>query len=342
MSLIVLLFGFGFVKLPFIALPALIVILPFSTRTIRVLKTKQFLVYSFMLAFFLMSSIAISVIHSNDYDREVFFILSLVVKFLLMPFIAYELVHDKKHNNSRNTLIVIFINVAFVTLGYVSKDFYLLSLQFLSPDATEVFKNLYRVRSVGFGAYHLEMAIFGIAYAYVLFSSGKVKTAVLTIVFVMTARIYAIFYFLLMLRYKKILLFGMIPIIVLLAGVNKIVYDYFEIFINLFIYGELNFTNMDHLISMVKIPPPDTLLYGDGRFFNGSHFYQGTDIGIIRMLYFSGIAGLIYFAILNIYPFSAKKTHLTIVEVAFFLLVMLKGLAVSSLISWIHFYERRV
>jgi hypothetical protein len=343
MRLMTLLFGFGFVKIPYITLPVLLILLPFSRTAKRVIATKVYLKYILILTFFVWFSITLAAFANNDsYGRDIYFIFSLAVKLALVPFIAYELVYDKKFNNSRNTLIVILINIAFVVLGYISKDFYVFSLKLISPGAEEVFTNLHRIRSVGFGAYHLEMAVFGIVYAYTLITSGKTKAALSTIIFVLSSRIFAVFYVLLVMRYKKLFLLIALPIIIYFAGKNQIIYDYFDVFVNLFIHGEINFKNLDHLISMVKIPSYETMLFGDGQFFDGKSFYQKTDIGILRLLFFSGIGGLVYFILLNLYPFRGKKFSTALIELIFFFLVMLKGIAVTSLISWVNYYEKKI
>lgn len=103
----------------------------------------------------------------------------------------------------------------------------------------------------------------------------------------------------------------------------------FEGFFNYFETGEWETSSTNRLMSMVVWPDnTKTWLIGDGFFDNpdGSGFYKHTDVGYLRLIYYSGLIGLLSFIIMFVaiaYQLCNKwpKERLLIIS-----LVLLQGL----------------
>ena len=70
----------------------------------------------------------------------------------------------------------------------------------------------------------------------------------------------------------------------------------FELFINYSQSGKLESDSTNHLSEMYVYPDNlKTWILGDGRFIaeDGMHYYKGTDVGYLRILFFMGLFGLL-------------------------------------------------
>lgn len=79
---------------------------------------------------------------------------------------------------------------------------------------------------------------------------------------------------------------------------GKIIDFGFEAFINLSENGELSTKSSDGLQEEhLKILPDkiNTYLLGDTQWMDGDHYYKGSDVGYIRLLFFFGIGGIVLF-----------------------------------------------
>lgn len=63
--------------------------------------------------------------------------------------------------------------------------------------------------------------------------------------------------------------------------------------INLITKGEFNNASFNTTLEMVFMPEWKTILYGDGYFTQGNHYYTMTDSGIMRNILFWGIVGAV-------------------------------------------------
>ena len=76
----------------------------------------------------------------------------------------------------------------------------------------------------------------------------------------------------------------------------KMVSHAFELFINYSQSGKLESASTNHLSEMYVYPDNlKTWILGDGRFTaeDGEHYYKGTDVGYLRILFFMGLFGLL-------------------------------------------------
>ena len=76
----------------------------------------------------------------------------------------------------------------------------------------------------------------------------------------------------------------------------KMLTQAFELFINYSQSGKLESDSTNHLSEMYVYPDNlKTWILGDGRFIaeDGMHYYKGTDVGYLRILFFMGLFGLL-------------------------------------------------
>lgn len=84
----------------------------------------------------------------------------------------------------------------------------------------------------------------------------------------------------------------------------KMLTQAFELFINYSQSGKLESDSTNHLSEMYVYPDNlKTWILGDGRFTaeDGIHYYKGTDVGYLRILFFMGIFGLLVMYFQKIY-----------------------------------------
>lgn len=116
--------------------------------------------------------------------------------------------------------------------------------------------------------------------------------------------------------FKKIIIFFLISVSlilffntflkdILLKNTDiKMVSHAFEFFINYFESSKLESASTNHLSEMYVYPDNlKTWILGDGRFTaeDGIHYYKGTDVGYLRILFFMGIFGLLVMYFQKIY-----------------------------------------
>ena len=78
----------------------------------------------------------------------------------------------------------------------------------------------------------------------------------------------------------------------------------FEMFENYFEYGKMEASSVNILMEHMFIFPSQikTYIIGDGRFLeDDGYYYMGTDVGYLRLIYFSGIIGVILYFLIEIF-----------------------------------------
>jgi len=130
---------------------------------------------------------------------------------------------------------------------------------------------------------------------------------------------------------------------------GKIIDFGFEAFINLAENGELSTKSSDGLQEEhFKILPENIKTYyvGDTQWTDGEHYYMGTDVGYVRLLFYFGISGIILFLL---YQYSVLGTlgqmdKNTIIKNLFFiiliyaLIVLIKGFVDVAALTFIYLF----
>ncbi|MDP2244990.1 hypothetical protein [Pseudomonas sp.] len=284
--------------------------------------------------------------------RDIFFHVVVSVKILLNIFFGYVVYQIVRARPSVLAMWLIFQS-AIIIISMFSSDFYSLMLGFISPRSAEVFQHIYGLRALGFGIFHVDGALTIVLALFfsVLLSSTKFVNGLLLLLLPLSMAVArsAIVAYAIMSVFRKGLVFKVFLVFALLVMVALSFYvesgplfEATEIFRNLFQYGELESQSVNVLLEMYVLPNTiSDWLFGNGQYFSGAtetlEFYKGTDVGYLRILYFSGVGSVFIFILLNTffliplvfsrsYPRFMKVRMFAISLIVIFLIINLKGL----------------
>lgn len=285
--------------------------------------------------------------------RDIFFHVVVSVKILLNVFFGYVVYQVVRTRPSVLAMWLIFQS-AIIILSMFSSDFYYLMLGFISPRSAEVFQHIYGLRALGFGIFHVDGALTIVLALFfsVLLSNTKFINGLLLLLLLplsMAVARSAIVAYAIMSAFRKGLIFKVFLVFALLVMVALSFYvesgplfEATEIFRNLFQHGELESQSVNVLLEMYVLPNTiSDWLFGSGQYFSGAtetlEFYMGTDVGYLRILYYSGVGSVFIFILLNTffliplvfsrsYPEFMKVRMFALSLIVIFLIINLKGL----------------
>lgn len=146
------------------------------------------------------------------------------------------------------------------------------------------------------------------------------------------------FHFIINLRYSAIIIVTLIFILNLFQSTNQSSIDHsLELFVNLYEYGTLNTDSTtaifnDHIIFPDNI---STFLIGDGLYSINNANYMNTDIGYLRVIFYSGIFTLFLFLLVNFYYIlNSNHTILFRATLLFVFIILSVKLPVFYIIPW--------
>ncbi|HAS3630252.1 TPA: hypothetical protein I6209_002808 [Vibrio cholerae] len=282
-------------------------IIQFFNRNIRALCFYflicfSWFIYSLVVWFFSSSSIL----------SDFLFFMVLFVKVqlaLLYGVILYEVIRDKIY------LLYIWssVQICVIVASFLHKSFYLFMLGFISPRSADVFSEIFGLRTIGFGLFHIEGALIFLTSIFVILTLTRYNLMnrlylLMSFVVSMTVARSAIIPFIMHSVFSKDLSskIYLAFIFFVLISLSQIVdsgplYEAFEVFRSIASDSSVNTRSTSAVIDMFILPShAETYIYGDGRFYSDNGlFYMGTDIGYLRMLYFSGIIGVLFFIVVN-------------------------------------------
>lgn len=286
-------------------------------------------------------------------SRDLFFHIVVSVKVLLNFFFGYVICRVILARPSALSAWLLFQAVVIV-LTMLSNDFYSFMLGFISPRSADVFQHIYGLRALGFGLFHVDGALTIVLALFfsILISESKFMNGLLLILLLplsMAVARSAVVAYAIMSVFRKGILFKVFLALALLVMVvlsfyveSGPLFEATEIFRNLFQRGELKSQSVNVLSEMYTLP--DTMtewLFGGGQYFSGSEdtleFYKGTDVGYLRILYFSGVGSVFAYILLNSYfllglIFTSggaeflKVRHFAFALTIIFLIINFKGL----------------
>lgn len=286
-------------------------------------------------------------------SRDLFFHIVVSVKVFLNLFFGYVICRVILSRPSSLALWLVFQAVVIV-LTMLSNDFYSVMLGFISPRSAEVFQYIYGLRALGFGLFHVDGALTIVLALFfsILISDSKLASGVLLVVLLplsMAVARSAVVAYVIMSVFRKGLLFKVFLAVALLVMVvlsfyveSGPLFEATEIFRNLFQHGELKSQSVNVLSEMYTLPSSmGEYLFGSGQYFSGDEdtlrFYKGTDVGYLRILYFSGIGSVLAYILLNSYfllalifakgcPGFIKIRLFALALMVIFLIINFKGL----------------
>ncbi|WP_148708519.1 hypothetical protein [Pseudomonas wadenswilerensis] len=250
-------------------------------------------------------------------SADLFFHLVVSIKLLLNVFFGYVVYRVVKLRP--NALLVwLALQSVVILVSIFNQGFYNFLLGFISPRSADVFQHVFGLRGLGFGLFHIDGAltlIIAVFYFLLVTPAGFGKNIVLIMMFpvAMAVARSAIIPFSIFgaarkgIGFKAVLVLAVVAMIGLSFYVTEgPFYEATEVFRNLLSHGELRSASVNSLAEMYALPSTvDTYLFGDGRYYSEDEselgFYMGTDVGYLRLLYFSGVGSVAVFLVLNTY-----------------------------------------
>lgn len=368
-ALIVLILIIGFPRFYGTEVPMAIILIPFFflgfIRTF--LRLGVFSLIFLSLFFFGFVLGVVSYFFGEGHLGDIFFHLVIYLKILLVFFFAY-VVSQVIYGRLNVLLYWIVFQIFVVLLAFINAQFYDFLLGFISPRSAEIFKHLFGLRSLGFGLFHMEGSITLVfaVFLYVLLSGVDrqylaVFLALLSFPFAMAVARSAIVPFSVFAFFSKgiVVKASVVLAFLLMFLIAQIVesgamYEAVEIFRNI-ISGQGAYSeSVAHLPSMYSLPDNlSTYLIGDGKYYSGYaeslSFYMNSDVGYIRILYFSGLFSLLIFIALNVFfnfiAFAKLRGQIFygyrsyfLVSLVVFLIINAKGVQVAPFFGLVLFY----
>lgn len=369
LSFFVLVITIGFPRLYGTEIPMAILMAPFFIVGFsRFILKKIVLFFILFILFFSGFFLGVfSFINGSGDERDLFFHIVIYAKIVLTYFFGY-VVYKCIYKNSSVLFCWILFQIFVVFLSIFNEKFYKFLLGFISPRSADVFQHIFGIRALGFGLFHMEGAItfvFSVfLYAFICKNGKKISSIFALLislpVSMSVARSAMVPYFLFSVfmkgRHVKALLF---PVVIIMFIVSIFVesgplYEASEIFRNILSGKGFYSESVASLSTMYSFPKElSTYIIGDGMYYakDGDFlsFYMGTDVGYMRLLYFSGLFSTFIFIIINtiicfygIFLFSSssilKYRFYFIVSILVFFIINAKGIQVAPFFSVVAFY----
>ncbi|MEQ6924407.1 hypothetical protein AAUI01_02110 [Pseudomonas mosselii] len=315
LALLVLTVTIGFPRVYGTEVPMAVLLMPFyMLGFLRLLMSNGGFAIAFLLLFggWLLGG---AVVATAGAPGDLFFHFVVSSKIFLNIFFGY-VIHRVLTRRPSALLAWIILQCGLATISIVDREVYVTLLGFISPRSAEVFQHIYGLRALGFGLFHVDGALtLVITVFYYLLISQKsfLKSLLVIMIFPVAMAIArsAIIPFAILglsrrgVGLKVLLLLSVVTMVVLSFYVTSgPLYQATEIFRNIVVKGEFHSDSVQSLSEMYIYPDRlSTYLYGDGRYFSEDTselgFYKGTDVGYLRILYFSGLGSVVVFMLLN-------------------------------------------
>lgn len=333
--------SFGYAKIPGLFLPfgAIALILDFQ-RIKRLIENKMTITMLMLSALFIIYMYILLYFSGNGWKKEYENIFSLSYKLIIAPYIAL-LISDILFKKDSFFIYYISFQCILIFIASIIEPVFQLLLLFQTDGAIAVFSEIFGVRSIGFGVFHNE-GVIAILLMYMIISSLDLKRSIYfelvvyfsafmsrLILFALPIyQIYKIGY-----RFAVPFLFILLAIPLFFDVSQGPASEVYEIYNNYMRGDGLYLRNMDNFQTMVVFPSTfDTWVYGDRQFFNfDGTFYQDTDIGFLRLIYFGGLPFVVLYMLINLLPlFYVRKLapiNLQVFVTGVIILANIKGLA---------------
>ncbi|MGP4922406.1 hypothetical protein [Pseudomonas lundensis] len=367
-SVLVLLIILGFPRIYGTELPMALLLIPFYIVGFVRFQTICPLYFAVSITLFLLwllGGVVVFLIGEGRW-QDLFFHLIVSFKMLLNVFFGY-VIYIVVSKYSSALLVWLSIQTTIIIASIFSFDFYSFLLGFISPRSAEVFQYVFGLRAIGFGLFHVDGALTLViaSFYYLLVSDNKFTNKLLLLLMLpisMAVARSAIIPYAILGGFKKglylklSLIFSLVVMLVLSVTITSgPVYEATEIFRNFLDRGDFHSDSVNSLTTMYVFPENlETYVYGAGKYFESDTsdlaFYMYTDVGYLRLLFYSGMGSVFLFILINIYgpasvlcsksyPGSADVKMFSLALIFIFLIVNFKGLQVMSIFAVVMFYH---
>lgn len=371
----ILLFTIGLPKIPTTEVPFMVLIIPLYFKSLvyifKAYKVEMIIGMALVIFWYTIASTSF-LVNSTTY-KDFFFSFVLLFKYIL-TFISAVIIAKVLDNNFRSLKYWIIFQIIVAVLSIISPSFYSMMMYFISPRSAVVFQNVFGLRTVGFGLFHVEGAITLVSFiALYMYVSRSIFSKVLFFVTfpissgIARSSVIPFLAFSIFKRELVVWLFVMLFIILFASTLvtSGVLYESFELARSFVENGNFSIGSTEAVEKMYKIPSElSTYIIGDGSFYdpnNLSSFYMKTDVGYMRLLYFAGVPFVIVFIVINIliplssFAFNKKQIKLyfgndmrifIISSLMIFFVMNFKGLFMLTTVSlvipfWVSFIDKR-
>jgi hypothetical protein len=308
-----------------------------------------------------------SYINGSGGWQDLFFHIVIYFKILLVVFFAY-VVYRCIYKNPSILFHWILFQFFVVVLSIFSKGFYRILLGFISPRSAEVFQHIFGLRALGFGLFHVDGSItlvFAVFLYVLIINNGEKKSSIFALlvslpVSMSVARSALIPYLMFGIFTKGYFIKFMFLLVMIVMFITSVfvefgpLYQASEIFRNIISGKGIYSDSVASLFTMYSLPKElSTYIIGDGMYYSETtgvlSFYMGTDVGYMRILYYSGVFSIIIFIVINAIfsfvgifassgPLFLKYRIYFLVSIFVFFIMNAKGIQVAPFFSLVAFY----
>lgn len=359
-ALLALVTAFGYPKVPFLGIPIAFIAFVLDWRNIIRMCTTDIGKMQILTCFTFFIFCILRIIFSDGlyWDRNLIFCFTLSYKAFVGLYLAYIFIYLLKN---KRILIALFLLVQLLLMAVsaFNETLYSFLLLFQTAEATTVFGEIFGMRSLGFGVIHNE-GVVALTLMYVLYVefSGASKFLINALSVFVYFSAFSSRLVLALLPFWQIIKNGKIFLLVIILMVILVQYldlsqgplsQVFELYTYYNETGSIGSQSTNAISSMAYVPDSiGTWLIGDGQFFSESGFYQDTDIGFSRIIFFGGFVGVIFYIFLCCWPVFYLKNHsskIKLILLVFLLYTYLvsnvKGINIQSWSFIAYFYFTR-
>jgi len=366
-AVFVLLVVIGFPRIYATEVPMAILLVPFYLMGFLRFQAKNLffsLVFVTLFSCWLLGGV-VAFLMGDGTTKDLAFHFIVSAKILLNVFFGY-VVYVVVREQSAALLLWLLVQLLIICASMLSADIYSFLLGFISPRSADVFQHIFGLRAIGFGLFHVggALTVVTATFYYLLIVQNSFSRMLLLLLILpisMAVARSAIIPYLVLgvlkqgVKSKIYLAISMLVMCVLSVLVNSgPLYEATEIFRNFLSRGSFHSASVDALASMYVLP--DSLkvyVLGVGQYFDsgvsGLRYYMGTDVGYLRLLYYSGVGSVFVFMALNIfglvglmishrYPGSYNIRAFALALVCIFLVVNFKGLQVMPIFGFVFYF----
>jgi len=356
----ILLLTFGYPKIPFVGIPIAFLIFIFDFKNlIRIFRVDIGIIHLLTsFAFILFCFFRIILGDGFHFEKNIIFCLTLCYKAIIGLYFSALIVYLFE---SKSSLLALYLLVQYLLIlsSAFNEPIYNFLLLFQTSEATKVFGEIFGLRSVGFGVLHNE-GVVALILLYVLYIEFASQSRCISYALGISGYLAAFSSRLVLLilpiwhivkDIKLILIAGVFVVISanylnILEGPLAQVFELYNYYIKT---GSVGSQSTDVISKMNYMPDSiTTLLVGDGQFFSDSGFYQDTDIGFSRMIYFGGFFGLLFYLMLCLWPIFIVYRYLGYVKILTlayliyaFIVSNIKGINIQSWAFVVYFILTR-
>ena len=316
---IILLMIIGFPRFYGTEFPMAFLVLPFYGRylfkCVRGSSVFLFVLIFLLLGWFFLG--CISYFGGQGVAADLFFHFVLFVKICMNIFFGF-IVYSILVKSPGSLLLWLIFQCALILLSVLDLGVYNFLLGFISPRSADVFQNIFGLRAVGFGLFHVDGAVLLVsaAFLYILIERSKYIYGVFLVVlfpFAMAMARSAIVPYVIFSVFGKKMAFKFMLVVLFLSMLllslfvtSGPFYEALELFRGFLEHGSFSSSSVAATANMFVFDNISTAyVAGHGRYYGESSselsFYMGTDVGYLRLIYYSGVLSLFLFVVINLY-----------------------------------------